>query len=88
MKSKTLPTLNENSNNFDTHKSTMKLIADYAVLIDRNKDLTLYQHASTLQLFQTINQIDGNVELFIFDSGWHSKGVMSIDKLITKFLTF
>jgi hypothetical protein len=58
-------------------------ITDYAHLIDRTKDVTLYQHASTLQLFQTINQADGKLELFIFNCGvWHSQGAGAIETIV------
>ncbi|WP_310412998.1 hypothetical protein [Chamaesiphon sp. OTE_8_metabat_110] len=57
----------------------MKTITDFAFLIERNKDVTLYQHASTLQLFQTINQTDGTLELLIFQGGvWFSEGCGSM----------
>jgi hypothetical protein len=60
----------------------MKLITDYAHLIDRTKDTTTYQHAETLQLFQTVNQVDGNLELFIMDSGvWHSEGIDTPERI-------
>jgi hypothetical protein len=56
---------------------------DYAHLIDRNKDVCMYQHASTLQLFQTINQADGKLELFIFTAGvWESQGIGAIETII------
>jgi hypothetical protein len=58
-------------------------ITDYAHLIDRNKDVCMYQHASTLQLFQTINQADGKLELFIFTAGvWNSEGIGAIETII------
>jgi hypothetical protein len=58
-------------------------ITDYAHLIDRTKDTALYQHASTLQLFQTINRADGKLELFIFNGGvWHSQGIGAIETII------
>jgi hypothetical protein len=58
-------------------------ITDYAHLIDRNKDICTYQHASTLQLFQTINQADGKLELFIFTAGvWNSEGIGAIETII------
>jgi hypothetical protein len=57
-------------------------ITDYAHLIDRTKDVTLYQHASTLQLFQTVAQSDGKLELFIFTAGvWDSQGIGSIETI-------
>jgi hypothetical protein len=58
-------------------------ITDYAHLIDRNKDVCMYQHASTLQLFQTINQADGKLKLFIFTAGvWESQGIGAIETII------
>jgi hypothetical protein len=58
-------------------------ITDYAHLIEHRKDVTLYQHASTLQLFQTIAQVDGKLELFIFNAGiWHSEGIGAIETII------
>jgi hypothetical protein len=58
-------------------------ITDHAHLIDHTKDVTLYQHASTMQLFQTINQADRKLELFIFNGGvWHSEGIGAIEKII------
>jgi hypothetical protein len=58
-------------------------ITDYAHLIDRNKDVCMYQHASTLQLFQTIAQADGKLELFIFTAGvWESQGIGAIETII------
>jgi hypothetical protein len=58
-------------------------ITDYAHLIDRNKDVCMYQHASTLQLFQTINQADGKLELFIFTAGvWESQGIGALETII------
>jgi hypothetical protein len=58
-------------------------ITDYAYLIDRTKDVSLYQHASTLQLFQTIAQSDGKLELFIFTAGvWESQGIGAIETII------
>jgi hypothetical protein len=58
-------------------------ITDHAYLIDRTKDVILYQHASTLQLFQTINQADGKLELFIFNGGvWESQGIGAIETII------
>jgi hypothetical protein len=58
-------------------------ITDYAHLIDRNKDVCMYQHASTLQLFQTIAQADGKLELFIFNDGvWESQGIGAIETII------
>jgi hypothetical protein len=58
-------------------------ITDYAHLIERNKDITLYQHASTLQLFQTIAQADGKLELFIFNGGvWHSERIGANETIV------
>jgi hypothetical protein len=60
----------------------MKLITDHAHLIDRTKDTTTYQHAETHQLFQTVNQTDGNLELFIMDGGvWHSEGIDTAERI-------
>jgi hypothetical protein len=69
---------------FITPNTNMKAqITDYAHLIDRNKDVCIYQHASTLQLFQTINQADGKLELFIFTAGvWNSEGIGAIETII------
>ncbi|WP_373538780.1 hypothetical protein [Chamaesiphon sp.] len=61
----------------------MKTITEYAHLIDHTKDVTLYQHASTMQLFQTIAQADGKLELFIFNGGvWHSEGIGALETII------
>jgi hypothetical protein len=58
-------------------------ITNYAHLVEHNKDFTLYQHASTMQLFQTIAQADGKLELFIFNGGvWHSEGIGAIETII------
>ena len=63
-------------------RSSLK-ITDYAHLIDRNKDVCMYQHASTLQLFQTIAQADGKLELFIFNDGvWESQGIGAPETII------
>jgi hypothetical protein len=58
-------------------------ITDNAHLISRNKDTTTYQHASTLQLFQTVEQVTGNgLELFIFNDGvWHSEGIFNANQI-------
>jgi hypothetical protein len=57
-------------------------ITDNAHLISRNKDTTTYQHASTLQLFQTVNQVNGNLELFIMCDGvWHSEGIFTQNQI-------
>jgi hypothetical protein len=58
-------------------------ITDNAHLISRNKDTTTYQHASTLQLFQTVEQATGKgLELFIFNDGvWHSEGIFTANQI-------
>ena len=58
-------------------------ITDNAHLISKSKDTATYQHASTLQLFQTIEQSDGNgLELMIFNDGvWHSEGIFTANQI-------
>jgi hypothetical protein len=58
-------------------------ITDNAHLISKTKDTTTYQHASTLQLFQTVEQVSGNgLELFIFNNGvWHSEGIFTANQI-------
>ena len=58
-------------------------ITDNAHLISRNKDTATYQHASTLQLFQTVEQVSGNgLELFIMCDGvWHSEGIFTANQI-------
>ncbi len=58
-------------------------ITDNAFLISKTKDTTTYQHASTLQLFQTVEQVSGDgLELFIFNSGvWHSEGIFNQNQI-------
>jgi hypothetical protein len=66
--------------------NNMKTITDYAHLIDRTKDVCMYQHAST---FQTIAQSDGKLELFLFDAGvWHSEGIGAIETITDVVATF
>jgi hypothetical protein len=63
----------------------MKLITDYAHPIETNKDTATYQHASTFQLFRTVRQSDGNVELLIFDcdfGSWQTEGIMTPDRVV------
>jgi hypothetical protein len=56
---------------------------DHAYLISHDKDTTTYQHSSTDQVFQTIAQADGKLELFIFNGGtWHSEGIGAIETII------
>lgn len=57
-------------------------ISDHAHLVSRHKDTTTYQHASTLQLFKTIEQVSGHSELLIMHSGvWHSEGVFTLNQI-------
>jgi hypothetical protein len=57
-------------------------ITDNAHLISRTKDTATYQHAQTLQLFQTVNQVSGHLELFIMNDGvWHSEGIFTANQI-------
>jgi hypothetical protein len=58
-------------------------ITDNAHLISKSKDTATYQHAQTLQLFQTVEQVTGNgLELFIFNDGvWHSEGIFTANQI-------
>jgi hypothetical protein len=57
-------------------------ITDNAHLISKNKDTAIYQHASTLQLFQTVEQASGCLELFIMCEGvWHSEGIFTQNQI-------
>lgn len=57
-------------------------ITDCAHLVSQNKDTATYQHASTLQLFKTVKQVSGHLELFIMRSGvWHSEGIFTLDQI-------
>jgi hypothetical protein len=57
-------------------------ITDNAHLISKSKDTATYQHASTLQLFQTVNQVNGNLELFIMCDGvWQSEGIFTTNQI-------
>jgi hypothetical protein len=63
--------------------STQQTIADLAHSISRSKDTEMYQHRSTMQVFQTIKQSNGSFELIILNDGrWHSEGIMSIEEVI------
>jgi hypothetical protein len=54
-----------------------------AHLIDQSKDTTTYQHASTMQLFRTVEQVsDNGLELFIFNNGlWQSEGIFTANQI-------
>jgi hypothetical protein len=57
-------------------------ITDNAHLISKTKDTATYQHASTLQLFQTVEQVSGGLELFIMCEGvWHSEGIFTQNQI-------
>jgi hypothetical protein len=58
-------------------------ITDNAHLISQSKDTTTYQHASTLQLFRTVEQVSGNkLELLIFTNGvWQSEGIFTANQI-------
>jgi hypothetical protein len=62
----------------------MNNITDHAHLVSRSKDTTTYQHASTLQLFQTVEQSSGNgLMLLIFNHGvWQSEGIFTLDQIV------
>lgn len=64
----------------------MNNITDHAYLISHCKDTTTYQHASTLQLFQTVEQSNGNgLMLLILHNGvWQSEGVFTPDQIVNQ----
>lgn len=60
----------------------MNNITDRAHLISQNKDTATYQHASTLQLFKTVEQVSGHLELLIMYNGvWHSEGIFTPNQI-------
>lgn len=58
-------------------------ITDHAHLVSHSKDTTTYQHASTLQLFQTVEQSSGDgLMLLIFHHGvWQPEGIFTLDQI-------
>ena len=57
-------------------------ITDNAFLFDVCKDTKTYQHASTMQLFRTVDREDGNLELFIMAEGtWQSEGIFTPNQI-------
>ena len=57
-------------------------ITDYAFLFDATKDTKTYQHATTSQLFRTVEQVSGNLELFIMCEGvWKSEGIFTQNQI-------
>jgi hypothetical protein len=59
-------------------------ILDYAYLIDRTKDTALYQHCQSMQLFQTVIQANGSLEIFkFFDGVWESEGIAETDHQVS-----
>ena len=58
-------------------------ITDYAFLFDATKDTKTYQHATTSQLFRTIEQVNSNgLELFIMVEGkWILQGIFNANQI-------
>jgi len=58
-------------------------LANYAHLIERDRDTTTYQHAETLQVFRLVDLTEGNYGLYIFNDGmWTYQGNKTMPQII------